>query len=737
MSYLGQGLLIDNLNKEFKKQRFPAQFHFNEGGVCNGLAMVYAQYALQGPEKEAEFFKILQIIADGKQNEEKQYGLHEGAILLFASQVLLAFQPGKYELSQTQSTSMEMLKINGKTLCSSFDFALAAPDTEWSQVIAKIGLQNDEVMIVQSINHAVSVRKLNDKYRIYDPNYASGFKEFASEEALIKELHREVFGYGKGNIGLEVHVVRNPDAAPRQTPFPVIQELYKQHLPSTNATAKIGSKIFNTLAVAATIVKDPHAIEALITQSNASAEEIYTAAKRAVSNNNVAALGPLLEKVMAEPEAPKKLKILLEIAIGTGRLDTYNQLEKYFPECYAAEHLGHLIVLAAKGGNPKILEQVLIAVQPSMKAYVDKLVTDNMENGALTTAGMNAEAAKAAYLHIFLNKNMVEGIHVAIGHAIEKGNTECIKILVDQLRSYNEPLNEKQLFNYFLRAIEHNQPYALEKLIDTHPDMSKEILPLLAMSPLSVKRTNLDVLRVLKQNGVLFSAQAENIIQGKEKDEYRTFSTVINLLINYIQNLFGKKQLNYDEQQLLAMKKNECEKTIKEIEDELADLKETDKDQYEIYLKALNTERKNLDGENDFSNVIRIGNKLRGLLNKVASPIVLNLNDFILDDLNTEDDEQSLEDIATLFDESQEDESLSGDLAALFAENQEETFSEDIVELSDGTPEVQVLQEEVNVLPENNYIEKTSGVINKFKEQISEIRNTETEENQIDIRINP
>lgn len=706
MGYLGQDLLIENLNQEFKKLRFPAQFHFNEGGVCNGLAMVYAQYALQGPEKEAEFFKVLKIIADGKLDEEAKYGLQEGSILLFASQVLLAFQPGKYDLSQTQSTSMEMLKINGKPLTSSFDFALAATDKEWSQVIAKIGLQNDEVMVVQSVNHAISVRKVNDKYRVYDPNYASGFKEFASEAALVKELHKNVFGYGRGNLGMEVHVVRNPDAAPRQTPFPDIKELYEQHLPPKKATAKLGSKTFDTLAVAATIIKDPQAIKMLIAQSKASTEEIFTAAKRVVIYNNSAALDPLLEIINADSESPKKLKVLLEIAIGSGRLDTYNQLEKYFPKCYSEEHLGYLIALAAKGGNPKILERVLDAVQPSQEAYVDKLVTENMNNGKLGTAGMGHEAAKAIYLQVFMTKNMVDGIHVAIGYAVEKGHTECIKLLVNQLNSYREPLNEQQLLNYFLKAIEHNQPYALEKLINTHPEMSKGVLSLLSMSPLSVKRTDLDVLRLLKQNGVPFSAQAEEIIQGKEKDQYSSFSTIVNLLINYIQNIFGKKQLKYDEQQLLAMKKDECNEVIKKIEGELADLKETDKDQYEAYTKAIEVEKQKLNGEQNFSNVVRIANKLQGLLDKVAITIpVFNLSDLDFDDLDSDDEEQyDIEDIADLFEEH----------------NEEEVVSE----------EVQVKSEPVD---------EQSCVTNKFKEQIGVKRNmeAEAEEPQADTGIAP
>lgn len=672
--------------------------------------MVYAQYALQGPEKEAEFFKVLKIIADGKLNEEEKYGLQPGSILLFASQVLLAYQPSKYDLSQTQSTSMEMLKINGESMESSFDFALAAADKEWSKVIAKIGLQNDEVMIVQSINHAISVRKVNDKYRVYDPNYATGFKEFASEEALVKELHKEVFGYGRGNLGMEVHVIRNPGAVSRQVPFPDIQELYKHHLPSKKATAKLGSKTFDTLVIASTVVTDPQIIEGLITQSNASSETIFTAAKHAVSNNNNNALGPLLDKINAESKPAEKLKLLIEIAIGAGRLEAYEQVEKYFSECYTKENLSYLIVLAAKGGNPKILERVLDVIKPSQEAYIDQLVTENMENGKLSTEKMSKEEAKEIYLHIFMTKNMVDAAHVAMEQAIEKGNTECIQVLLDQLREYKQPLDEKQLLDFFLKAIEHNQPYALKKLIDANPEMSEDVLKLVSMSPLSVQRTNLDVLRVLQYHEVPFSEQAKEIVQSKEKDQYRSFSTTINLLINYIQDLFGKKQLKYDEKQLLTMKKDECMETIKELEEQLSDLKETDEEQYKVYAKFIEAEREKLESEENFSSVVRIGNKLQSLLDKIRIPdIVFDLSDFNFDDLDSDDEEQyDIDDIAGLFEEHSEEE---------------------------------VLSEEVEIKSENNSLEEQSSITNKFKVQINDIRTDSSseseEENQIGTGVTP
>lgn len=711
MSYLGQDLLIENLNREFKKLRFPAQFHFNEGGVCNGLAMVYAQYVLQGPEKEAEFFKVLQIIADGELNEEEKYGLQPGSILLFASQVLLAYQPGQYNLSQTQSTGMQMLNIDGKPLVSSFDFALAASDKEWGSVFAKIGLQNDEVMIVQSINHAISVRKVDDKYRVYDPNYATGFKEFASEEALVRELHKKVFGYGKGNLGMEVHVVRNPEAASRQVPFPDIQELYKQHLPlpPKNTTAKLGSKTFDTLAVGAAVVTDPQVIKHLIIETNADSETIFTAAKQAVSHNNVAALGPLLDSINAESESTEKLKSLIEIAIGSGRLEAYDQVEKYFSECYAKENVSYLLILAAKGGNPKVLERFLVTMQPVQEAYIDELVTENMDNGVLTTEGMEREQAKEIYLQIFMTKKMVEGIQASLGPAIEKGNTECIKVLLNQLNNYKQPLDEKQLLDYFLKAIEHNQPYALEKLIDAHPEMSKSVLKLVSMSPLSVQRTDLDVLRLLQHHGMPFSAQAEEIIQSKEKDQYRSFTTTINLLINHIQNFFGKKQLKYDDKQLLAMKKDECRETIKELEKELADLKETDKAQYDAYARVIEAEKKKLDGEQNFSSVARIGNKLQGILDKLKVPNIpcFTLDDFNFDDLDSEEEEQyDLEDVAGLFDEHSSEEEVISEAA------QEQAY---------------------------NPVERQSCVTGKFKGQMSDLRSdtSETDESKKAIRTIP
>lgn len=648
MGYLAQDLLIENLNEEFKKYQLPSQFRLDEEGVCNGLAMVYTQYALQGSEKEAEFFKILNLIAQGQMNSEVEHGLQEGTILFFASQVLLAFKPSRYDLSQNQSTAMEMLKINGRPLISSFDFALAARDKVWAEIIANLDLQDDEVMVVQSINHAVSVRKINNRYRVYDPNYSTGAKEFTTERELIHELHTDVFGYARGNLGLELHIVRHPEALPRKTPFPALLDLYQRYPPSGKDIATINSKQFDTLIVAAGAIKDAQVIEALIKLKAPNAAEIFEAAKQAIIANNTTALGPLLQKMEAQESiSSKQFKVLLQLAVAAGRLAVYQDLEKYLPLSHQGTDPCSLVLLAASGGNPEILRKVLQEIKALQKSYLDTVVNQYMAKADFVSLGRGEEEDKQVYLSHFIKKSTTNALFKAMDRAISKGNTECIKLLLNELSSYNQCLHEKQMLDYLLIAIGHNQVYALQTLINANPEMSEKVLKHISMSALSVKQTELEVLKELKNNGMHFSSEAEEIIQIKIKDKYLSLRTILNLVIDYIQNFFGKKQITYDEIQLISLKKAECKQSIQKLEAQLPALHENDSELHVQLAEFVQSQKLNLEKAQDFTAIIEINESVKAKMEIAAyyQHEVISLDGFVFesDDSNVDIDEPALE----------------------------------------------------------------------------------------------
>lgn len=238
-----QDIVIDRINHYLKYNNLPIELDNN--GICNGLAFMHVKYVLEG--REDFFMSILQAIAgDG--------GLHqieENELNLFIVETLIAFFPQQYEQRLRQSTGIETLKVNGKFLKSAFDFALVSTDEHWADVLTTLALKKNEVVQITSCDHAASFYKTDWGYRLYDPNYSSGYKDYSSERELITELHKHVFCYGKSLLGMTLHVIRHPDDLSERV-FPIAKELYERHLIDINVDARTeDDNVFNLLTQAA------------------------------------------------------------------------------------------------------------------------------------------------------------------------------------------------------------------------------------------------------------------------------------------------------------------------------------------------------------------------------------------------------------------------------------------------------------------------------------------------------
>lgn len=609
MSYLGQDLLIKNVNKYLKKELMPSQVYLNKTGVCHGLAMVYAQHALQGKAKEAEFFKTLGLIAENQMHHETKYGFLSGHIFHFVSQVLLAFSPIRFEQSLSQSNSMETLKINQKSLSSSFDFAMAADHETWSGILADIQLQNDEVMITGSANHTVAIRKEGGRYTVYDPNYPRGTEVFNNEKELLRELHENVFDYKKGNLGLELHVIRHPEAAPRKPPYPNVAELYKKYLSKNHKSATTGSKDeFSTLQAVAKI-KNTEAIKTVLTTLQPTVEELFEAAQAAVGNNNVVALTALLEALKAEQALqPARIKQLIENALVCGRWDIYSQLSKHLKDC-CGKKPSPLILHAAVGGNPQIMRALLKDIPLILDERYKTFITKTM-----LKIGLEDEELKQKQVKKATGSVMIKALQNAMVGAILSGNTECITLLMEELNHYGQPPNEKQRLNYLMQAIRYNQQYALEALIQTAPDLSRALIQKISMDTLAIHKTELAVLMVLKDAGMPFTPEAEDIFQQKTREGFLSFKTLFQLVINYIQKIMGKEQAPYDESALVAMKKNECEETIKEIKNNFPKMEGED-------VAFIRLQEENLQKKQSFEGMLQIKSELKEKVAKMEAEV--------------------------------------------------------------------------------------------------------------------
>ncbi|HFS5640208.1 TPA: hypothetical protein ACH0PD_002698, partial [Legionella pneumophila] len=223
-----QSNVIKNINQYLEWHNLPVRF--GTRGVCNGLATVHAQYVLQG--REREFFKLLRYVAGDKGILDANDSVKE-KVNDFVWKVVASHMTSGHDNELNQLNSFKTLSINNKPLKSVFDLPLVTSDENWEKILESLNLKEDEVMLVRSINHAISITRKDNKYHVYDPNYEEGVKSFSSEKEVIKELHERVFHYNKGNMGLNLSIITPEDKEPRQDlPAPVA--IYKKYLDKEN-----------------------------------------------------------------------------------------------------------------------------------------------------------------------------------------------------------------------------------------------------------------------------------------------------------------------------------------------------------------------------------------------------------------------------------------------------------------------------------------------------------------------
>lgn len=612
MSYLGQDLIIDNMNSYLKKELMSSKVLLNEGGVCNGLAMLYAQYALQGSDKEADFFTLLDLIARNKMHEETAHGFPSGYCLHFASQILLAFEPSDFEQRLTQSTSMNILEINNKPLTSSFDFALSTDDRSWCDIFGQIQLQADEVMIVHSINHAIAVRKESHGYVVYDPNYTQGIKRFANEHALVRELHKKVFNYNSGAMGLTLHIIRHPNASVRIPSYPEYTSLYKQFLSEKLKSAQTGSKQFHSFKQAAGTVRNAQAIEQLITCCKPDSAELFEAAQKAVVCNNDVALPSLLNALNTTSLSREQFTKLVEFALAAGRLEVFKLLIREKEPIYCNQDAGKLILYAVQGGNPEILTSLITEIVPQLlESYYEDIVLEHMKDRYSDFSTDSAVLFKQINTDRLVTNKLSIVLKAGLVRAAANGHVECITLLTKELKFLGAQLDEKEWLQCLMAAISRNQEHALNALIKINPNVSMMLLSQITLSVVIAANSDLGLLHSLKDNGLLFSAEVDDVFKKKQENHYYSIHILLMLLIGYIQKKFGKEQIIHNEEQLIDTKKAECQDLINKMKSDYPDFDEAD-------AAFLNTQQQNLDNDMDFSRLNGISTLLKEKASKLS-----------------------------------------------------------------------------------------------------------------------
>ncbi|MGQ3892660.1 hypothetical protein [Legionella sp. CNM-4043-24] len=509
-----QGRIISNLNRYLKANNLP--FKMNESGICNGLAMVHAEYALQN--KTDEFMKILAFIATGKRDAL----ITDELIDVFAVKVAATFSPGKFTHSFGQTGAIQMLSVNNKPLSSSFSFTLASSKQNWVETMSALNLQEGEVLQVQSETHSISIIKKNGQYAVYDPNYMWGYNTFSTEKKLVNELHNNVFGPTSGlasdQLAMSIQLIRHPEAPPRNLPCKTA--LYTRYLPSASNSSK-------TFTLNEAVVFSDEAETRLLLELTGN--NPGKAAGFAVINNNKESLKPLIENISSAD--PLKIELLLSVAMKGGKKDILETLleNDVIKTHYFEDFLRHspeiAINQAAGGGNPLLMASCLEHVREH-----DRALSEESIRRALETQFFESEEDKA-YVTQMVKDQLADTLEPKyrerfvltqgspldpILSAVQSGSAETLDVLFKSLGNTDALFRDETKMGWLLEAIRLNHSPVVTYLIEKNPGISRELLQSISMSPKAVERTHIQTLRILQSHGVPFSTVAESIIAKKE-----------------------------------------------------------------------------------------------------------------------------------------------------------------------------------------------------------------------------
>ncbi|HDS3835312.1 TPA: hypothetical protein QHU23_000237 [Legionella pneumophila] len=613
-----QSKVIENINQYLKWHNLPVRF--STGGVCNGLSTVHAQYVLQG--REEEFFKLLRYVAGDKGILDADDSDKE-KVNDFVWKVVASHMTSGHDKELNQLNSFKTLSINNKPLKSVFDLPLVTSDKNWENILESLNLKEDEVMLVRSINHAISITRKGNQYHVYDPNYEEGVKSFSSEQEVIKELHERVFHYNKGNMGLTLSIITTGDKEPRQDlPKPV--DIYDQYLNKENvdslATITVEHPLggpwdlTNKTIDLASECGDENLINKLIELHQFDFNNMpIEQASLAVQYNNVRAAELLVndmirilskqdpvaqdefsdiptEELPAEflkhfeeiPDAPegdeikeaevqnpkvvmppseKKIKDflypLILKAASYGRKEVFDTLCEMWNKNagdFDKEDLKNFILLAAKGGNSVLLQELIDKYYESNMTLYDKDIQGKVD-GIIHNLILNGSPDSAVCIEVLLNTLSKEGKSIDdrqradyISRAFEANKPHMIERFI-------KGISDEKRLEFLIRAIKKDQPHMVELFIK---DLPKGLLNTISLSLPAIEKMNGATLKILEKNGMKFTEMEKAIIAKKSHQPVGLLLSIGVALAKFTdfckEVLFKNESVTYDKNKFQAFK---------------------------------------------------------------------------------------------------------------------------------------------------------------------------------------
>ncbi|RUR10080.1 hypothetical protein [Legionella sp. km772] len=431
-----QNEVIQHLNAYLHWHNLPLRL--NQAGVCNGLSMLHAKYFIEG--REEAFFNFLNRIVEKRPSQEIDLEINH-----FVTEIFLTQDPSVLDKTLRQRDAHKML-ASQSPLEPVFRISVVSDCHHWENIFNQLGLDENEILVIKSINHAVNIIKKNGQYVLYNPS--SGLNEFPNEQSLIAHLHQKAFFHESTHLGMHVELLG--------------QRLITRSLPDSK-------KLYTQYLSVDTVDNEARCRPVYSVKRNRIEIHSYTTLDLAVVNNNTEAV------VEALGLGAARINEALFIAIKANAYEVFKHLLSSTSELEPLL-VKKLIECALQSGANECfgllfqneLVQQVMNEQRELLPWIDFAVRGG--NGDLLKKLLEYYEITNGQLALIIKPINVQDVILT---AINSGSIESLILLLDKAKP---ELSETQSLNYLLHLLAENDANVIfsSKLLECFPLMEKQ-----------------------------------------------------------------------------------------------------------------------------------------------------------------------------------------------------------------------------------------------------------------------
>lgn len=496
-----QSQIIKSVNAYLNHHNLPLKF--DEKGICHGLCSLRTKYILKKEEEQFKCMikKLSQIKPTDTLNDEET---------LFIISLFLTQNPHDFDHNLNQSQSMVPIPFTLSALKTPLHICMITNESNWIEIIRNIELQEGEALLVSGLDHTVSISKHANQYHLYDPTY--GFDLCCTETLLVRDLNRRfshTFDPSPEKLALNVRLIQHPTQSHRKIElnFNTLCEKYLKNKNKTTVTHE--GQDCNSLDYALFQTMDKMSIEKLIDLGFPVHISTLIIAITSSAPGQVC-LALYKQLLTTHTIDSTHDTFLLWSVVASGSNDILNTFltraslnQKFAQGCINYNDYQQYLINAISGKNDIILSKIFLLGKKNNANHIEVL-HDTAES------------------LIFL--------------AIEKKYSTNLRLLLKELRQINYQITPELLNRYLLKAIQSNHFHVVRQILELIP---KEQILTINLRLSLIENTQLPVLKLLQEAGVLFSGNAQSVIAQKEHQwiHYLSWiSRIIEKIKDYLMN---------------------------------------------------------------------------------------------------------------------------------------------------------------------------------------------------------